>query len=1041
MRIFSREGGGIQDKISLKKRFRGTADKSENIIPEKQLTDGKSLDKENENRPTRPRAIPRQRAALFNKNEICSPLPQPVSQQNHESSRPFVSWNGDNEKSNISSCLESTSGVSVDQEMFMSTKEGMNFQKQSFSDKTMEGLPTNVQDVDSYLDVFINIESPNLDDEMFEKKDDENEDENREHENQDVNKLSKDVMFSGTSIVTNDALVSCDIQLQEKHSRDNLYTGKVSKTTPPLDVQPIPYIERLLDSSQTQKQKSNSLNERINHLRYHTVSSSLPDLNAMQNSRAGLMKRLSTQAEADFANKPPASYGSSEVFFTFSKHSSSSLSSLPDLEQIHMRKPNRQRSLQLVSNLQRIEKKMKSADDSTCTTNPWFQDQPSSTDIENEDTVEDNFDTFPDDSIEPRSNTDQPTRLKRLRKIKQIIRYNKRLPIRRGSFDTGSSSSADSLSIPKSISAGSGSINVESNNFVAPTSSDADIEKYVLRAIVRKYSLSDVLDVLLQLGGKAADNVKNAVIKYLTTPAVIDSVIKLLCGGFRSSEKHVYISGVNHHHRNFLLHVYINGPVAMRNALLCHPRAKMTLFKSLSCDPYFEMNLFDRVLMAAGQATLLIALLNDNPSDVASLLAGRKGLLKKIVQNHVHIPEVGEFIVQLCAANPLTTDKSDDPRYGAPNAHGIIALVREGIPDLLVDLFTESCNEIMHGFGDNSSSLGWLRQTMSAKCLFELSRRAITVPQFNKTNCSFGGRQTRNLNAALEDLNLFRSTDRITGIFHAALEALGEGMGLAVTGSAAERNNPLVIVLQGMTAALALIQNAAQSRQIVTRRTVGAVNTAAMETVLLDKGERLARMLLPRLSNDITGRTRLEVVNTFRRLSNSGREKTNLRLCQLDVPALLLQTVIDYPGACVLRNAVFGCLTDSLESDQTETRAPTIQSRWLQALNVPNGWLLKIEDLVTILQKDGVDKLSMMDQQDVLTSAYLHVGFALVEAVERDPNGTVSKLLKENLVRDLADLQKELNIPCGGPKPQGHAISVLADAESLAARLDDVNAV
>lgn len=1039
MRIFSREGGGVQDKLSLKKRFRSTTDTSStNTIFEKQSTDGNPLDNENENRQSRPRAIPRQRAAVFNKNEICSPIPQlqPLSQQNQESSRPFVFYNGDDEQSNVSSCLESISGVSVDQRISSSVKERMDFQQRGMSDKSIEGLPTNVQGIGSGSDQFINIHTPSLDDDIFGKNNDENEDENQEPGNRNVNKLSKVVTFSSASSVTNDALVSYDSQLQEKQSSDNISVRRASTTTavPSLDIPPVPYIERLLDSSQTQKQKSKSLNERINHLRYDTASSSLPDLNVIRNSKAKLMKKLSSQAETEeVMNRPLASCGSSEALFMFSKHSSSSLSSLPDLEQMQMSKPNRQRSLLLVSTLQKIEKKMKSADDSTYGTNPWFQEQPSSAD--------ENFDTFPGDSIEPEANANQPIRLNRLRKFKQIIRYNKRLPIRQGSFDTGSSSSADSLSIPKSISAGSGGANVESNNCITPTSSNTDIEKYVLRAITGKYLLSDVLDVLLQLRGKATDDVKDTVFKYLSTSTVIDSAVKILCGGFKSSEKHVLISDVNHHHRNFLLHVYVNAPVAVRNALLCHPRAKIALFKSLSRDPCYEMKLFDRVLIAAGQAMLITALLNDNPSDVAYLLTGRKGLLKKIVQNHVHIPEVGEFVVQLCAANPLTDDKSDDPRYGAPNAHGIIALVREGIPDLLVELFTESCNEITHGFGDNSSNLGWLRQTMSARCLFELSRRAITVPQFNKTNCSFGGRQIRSLNTALEELNLCQSTDRVMGIFHAALEALGEGMGLAVTGSAAERNNPLIVVLQGMTAALSLIQNAAQSRMTVIRRTVGAVSTAAMEAVLLDKGERLFRMLLPRLSNDITGRTRLAVVNAFRRLINSGREETRLRLCQLDVPALLLQTITDYPGACVLRNTVFGCLADSLESEKIETGVLRIQQRWLQALDAPNGWLLKIEDLVTILKRDGVDELSTMSQNDVLTSAYLHVGFILVEAVERAPNGTVSKVLKEHLVRDLLSLQKELHIPCGGPKPQCHAVSVLADAESLAARLDDVNAV
>lgn len=667
--------------------------------------------------------------------------------------------------------------------------------------------------------------------------------------------------------------------------------------------------------------------------------------------------------------------------------------------------------------------------------NPWFQKRKG---VSGDEEFNDlNLDEEIQDELNMKS------RRKKLGgKLGRIFRAHGK-PYDPDNITESSNSSLDSFPLTESVSDGSSS-QIQEENSGAESSVEDRLEDIIRLAITGKKSLTNLLDCLLLLTKRPGEGLLELLFKYLSSNSIIEASVKLILDDDR--ETRISIQLANPYgtysqqtlYRDLLVNIYLTAPHHLKRSLLQHSKARGDIFRFLGREKPKDKTSSDKwILKACALCRVLYALLEDSPTELTDYLCSRKGLLRSIVTKHIHIPEVVGCVAKLCAADALSDISGDDLRYGAPNATGIILLVKEGICDLLVDLFVKSCGS--HG-KENDNSLCWQIQIMSLRCLQELSKRAVVIPKFGKGNCSYSSKYIKSLNCGLESLSLFDATHRVKGVLDAAFDSLSELPGISSCGTKAERNNPLVCCLRLVTDHLELVRNASEAKLAVTRRTVGSIKTKKLEKVLLSENIQFLNYLDETHKKKVGGRVRLGIINVFRCLFSSKTEEVWLLLSKNLVPEKLLEVLKHNDHCSMLCAGILKCMYVSMKQES----AKELYKAWGRALSQDGDWkgamLNLLEGEIPHVTDGRVSEASLNN--------YINIGLILVEAPEHDeklklvfPNIQVYQTFVKRIQPKLMRIQECNERPFGGPKPEGNVFSVLANAESLVARLDDVNAV
>ena len=668
--------------------------------------------------------------------------------------------------------------------------------------------------------------------------------------------------------------------------------------------------------------------------------------------------------------------------------------------------------------------------------NPWFRMQSSSGGDEDEHEEETNTSTS--EEVEKRkSRTEGKKKVSRLRRLFRSTRRSET-----GSQGSSLDSSSEELSLKESISDDSSDPADEPHT--DRDASEEHLEQVLFLAISGKQTLDEVVDALLGVSTRPCDRVMKLLAKYMSSSIAIDSAFGVILEHEHSKRAEIPMKSIAPSHarysppREALVNLFSKGPQRLKKALLNHNKAKSEIFRFFTDEkPKRDSEIAHWISTATSLARILNGLLEHYPTEISEYIGGKKGLLHLMTKNHIHVPEVVEFIIQLSAANALSKSTGEELRYGAANAIGLVTLAKEDICDLLVEIFKKSCVATAQG---RSHLLEWQTQVMSTQCLRELSKRAISIPRFTRDNCSYSGRHIKMLNSSLDELSLYNHDNRILSLLNAGFDAVLDGPEIENPRERSERNNPLVCVLGLVTELLETVHVAAGSKLAVTRKTVGSTNTSKIEKHVVSKMVRLCKLLHRRTASEVSYRAKMAIVNVFRCLSSSTVESTRAAMVKSQIPDRLMVLIRENQEYSVLHSCVLKCFSACLNNAQSIE----LHNEWLRALGRSEGWLQ--------IMYEYFHKAKGWENHGRLPSfsTYVAIGLRLVDFSQNDKETKLQAMVTsknelqtyvESIEAGLVKMRKEYECPCGGPKPDERAVSVLANAETLASKLDDYNAV
>lgn len=674
--------------------------------------------------------------------------------------------------------------------------------------------------------------------------------------------------------------------------------------------------------------------------------------------------------------------------------------------------------------------------------NPWFQER--SRHSTSRETSEQDFLSRPRTTSEDLGLKLEKAKKIRFKKIGLHIfgkEEKDRAPTER--YETKSSSSAESLTLASFSQEGS---RVSHEDIRDSKQENDRLEKDVRRALSRKQGLEDVLDKVLALRERPPEDLPKLLFKFLSTNMAVENGMKLILGDDEagSTENSGTTSltepGAHQTRRELLVHAYVTGPSRLRRAVLNHGKARGQLLAFLrgegkSPKPVSE----EQVFKVHCLAKILNSILLDNPSDVTELIDGNRGLLQSLVRNHIHVPEVVEFLCQLCAANALSDNAGDELRYGAPNAAGIVLISKEGLCDLLLRTFADSCDRNSVVPGDN---VRWQVQVNSTKCLLELSKRSAVVLKFSKSNCSYSSKYIKTLNDALGSISSFENVDRVSRLLEAGLGCVQSGSSPCMPQEAAEDANAAICALSFVRELLDLVSSAGDSKSVVTRRTVGTINTKELENLIISKTTDMCRLLDGETYAGACGRMKVEIVKTFRSLFSSRSEQSRVALADNWVPECLLKSV----GGKKLGSILHGCVVECIAASLQRETSGRLHRAWLSAIEKAG----MMDEMVNILAAKSDGEQDREGPWSTYRSTLVDIGFILCMFSQNLTRAEFRGLFESEeryqtfigkIEPGLGKVEESRRGACGGPKPEGTVVSVLANADALAAKINDFDAV
>lgn len=586
-----------------------------------------------------------------------------------------------------------------------------------------------------------------------------------------------------------------------------------------------------------------------------------------------------------------------------------------------------------------------------------------------------------------------------------------------------------------------------SHNDIRDSKQENDrLEKDVRRALSSKEGLEDVLDKVLALSERPPEDLPNLLFKFLNTNMAVERGIKLILGDDeagsieKSGKTSVTEPGAHQARRELLVQAYVTGPSRLRRAVLNHGKARRQMLAFLRGEgeglkPVSEAHVFKVHCLAK----ILNSILIDTPSDVTDLIDGNPGFLQSLVRNHIHVPEVVDFLCQLCAANALSDIAGDELRYGAPNAAGIVLISKEGLCDLLLRKFVDSCDRKSIAPGDD---VKWQVQVMSTRCLLELSKRSVVVLKFSKNNCSYSSKYIKTLNDALGGINSFENVDRVSRLLEAGLGCVQSGSSACAPQEVAEDTNAAICALSFARELLDLVSSASDSKSVVTRRTVGTINTKELENLILSKTTEMCRLLEEDTCAGAHGRLKVEIVKTFRSLFNCRSEQSKVALVDSWVPDCLLKSIRKNKLGSILHGCVVECIASSLKGE-TSGR---LHKAWLSAIE-KTGMMDEMLRILGAKSEEGQDREGPWS---TYRSTLVDMGFILCMFSQNLTRAEFRGLFESEeryqtfiskIEPGLGRVEESRRGACGGPKPEGAVVSVLANADALAAKIDDFDAV
>lgn len=670
--------------------------------------------------------------------------------------------------------------------------------------------------------------------------------------------------------------------------------------------------------------------------------------------------------------------------------------------------------------------------------NPWFHANSS---------LADDADSPDYDDVSPA----KPVKAKKKRMKKLSLKFhkegkgrdvNKSLKFAASSGSIGSTSTAlseDELSL-------------QANDERNPSMEYSYLEQALKRTLSEKPRLEEVLDKVIRLPDRPKEEISHILYKFLSTAGAVEKGMGLVLLNDDWDEDEVpwlnfqTESAAYVPYRELLVHIYVNGPKRLKKAIVNHSKVRMQMLSFLGDEKQRREQRDTRIhsYKVNCVAKILNSLLEENRVELTDYIAARKGCLQAIARNNIHVPEVVEFVSQLCAANALSDTSNEGNRYGAPNAAGIVLLEKEGICNLLVQTFVESSSPEISIV---SEELRWHTQVMTVRCLLELSKRCVSIPPFSKANCSYSNKFIKSVNRALQSINSFENLGRVEFLLEAGFAAV-DGTGRDSSREiVALRNNAAVCALSFVAELLEMVHDAANSKSVVTQRTVGGVNVSGLEELILSHASKLKEFIQSSGNTVVMGRLKIAIVKTFCSLLSSRLEETRSRVCQSSLPALLLEQLSEHKLSSTLHRYIVDCIKVSMEGDCSHG----LHKAWFVAMQSDGGLMEELVEFVRL--KDGEiceGDERRCEEWNSYRSTVVEIGFIVSNLSQNLTRSEFRGMFTSeegyktftNVIEPgLRKVEEGRQGACGGPKPDANVVSVLANAESLAARLDDVNAV
>lgn len=577
------------------------------------------------------------------------------------------------------------------------------------------------------------------------------------------------------------------------------------------------------------------------------------------------------------------------------------------------------------------------------------------------------------------------------------------------------------------------SLRFESLTSFTNSNTDTGVTSVVKQALYGRASLGDVLEAIEACPIKLVGTVESTVHRYLSSMHGIGSSMALLLDELPEGYDVPLMSGLDseknrlRRHRDLLVHLYLSAPSTVRRAFFANSDARLHILQFFIKHP--EPKKGPELLVwkwrASAFAKLLIAALEDRTSETTEMLSTNVGSLNSMAKHFCSVPEVCNFLVRLCVADApgVSGDIGNDRfRVGAANGPGILLLDKERVPDMLIQTFVSACETDLQR---EEGALWLIRITGATNTLFEVCRRVMLLPRFSRGNCTYGAKYIVMVNCVMGLLGLWGVSKGIGRLLDVALDVClsqagdilcDAGQSDSARVSVVNRSLPLITVLNQITELLGILHDGKTDCSAAVKRAVENADIGPIVRCVIARGNELLDVVESGSSLSV----KVAIIELMAVLLKGEESEAVEWFISKNVPIKLLSIVEQHPNCCVLHAAVVSCVELGAASDVEHK----FVYGWVGALTRSSDWKWVWNDR---------EKM----QWSVLSRIVGALGKFWDEKLETDG---VTRGFGERL-RSMQKWAAEEIKACGGPKPEGPKVCILSNAASLAARINDVEAV
>lgn len=588
---------------------------------------------------------------------------------------------------------------------------------------------------------------------------------------------------------------------------------------------------------------------------------------------------------------------------------------------------------------------------------------------------------------------------------------------------------------------GLGRLSIQLNSLISSDAGESGKVGFVVKqALSGRASLENVLDVIESCPGKLPDSASLVLQKYLSSTSCIDDTLSLILDddpvGYDTplSSRLNSIGDRLKKRRDQVTQLYLSASPNVRRAFFSSANVRSQMMQFFTepnelLDGDTDGKEVPTWVWRAGKlAQLLIATLSDRVLDVVEMLSTNRGCLKGMATTFCSVPEVSAFLIKLCVGDALVLRGSGvndgSLLVGEANASGIILLEKENVSDALVSAYVAACDAIKSG----QHSSRWSAQAGgAAESIFEMCRRVMLLPRFSESNCTYSSTFVVEVNCALGLLGLWGASKRIGIMFDKSLEvclSLTDGKACSDDGNTHSmfhsvlKSVPLITVINHVTELLMTVYRGRQDTSAAVKRAIESADIGPIVRCVISRGDKLLKIIE---EESICLSVKEAVVRLLAGLLQSGDTDVHGWFLSRKVARRLVEITRRYPQCCVLHAGVTSCLQASIGLAVREKR---LVRAWAKAVTRDEQWNALLEGC----EKAKCSTLAKMVK--ILSEAW-------DDGLEEDSG---IGIFGEG-VRLVQKWSSEPVVPCGGLKPEGPKLCILANAESLAARIHDVDAI